>query len=66
MALVFNCPRCGAQNFVSPQRLKHREREMVCWVCRTPFSWEFLEGIMGSRAQGNKKDQGMERKGGVL
>jgi|GEM_PF-1644670 len=65
MALVFNCPHCGAQNFVSPERLKHREREVVCWVCHHPFSWEFLEGIIGKRAQVNEKDQRMGRKGGV-
>jgi predicted Zn finger-like uncharacterized protein len=59
MAMVFNCPHCGAQNFVSQERLKRREKTVACWVCSRPFSWKFLERT-GKRAA-KSRETGDER-----
>ncbi len=45
MALVFDCPHCGGQNFVAPERLNHRERPVVCWICNKEIPWSFLEEL---------------------
>ncbi len=56
MALVFDCPHCGAQNFVSQERLRHRERTVTCWVCGRPLPWEFLERIGEKDAKAREAD----------
>ncbi len=60
MALVFYCPNCGAQNLVSEERLQHRERKVRCWVCKEPFDWTFIDGLVES--QGHRTDL-REKKG---
>ncbi len=57
MTLIFNCPHCGGQNFVASQRLNHRERSVVCWICNRTFSWTFLEELTNGRRRAEKVEK---------
>ncbi len=57
MALVFYCPHCGGQNFVAPERLKHREKAVVCWICNEEIPWDFLERLE-DRSRDEKEEKG--------
>jgi len=60
MALVFDCPHCGGQNFVASERLGHRERPMVCWVCNREIPWEFLESLVQDQRTQKEKEENTE------
>ncbi len=30
---------------MSPERLNHREKPVVCWICNMTISWTFLESL---------------------
>ncbi|WP_158508767.1 hypothetical protein [Thermosulfidibacter takaii] len=48
--VVFNCPKCGKQNLVAPERLKlAKEKPIKCWVCGTEFAYEQLMELIKSR-----------------
>jgi len=41
--LVFLCPYCKAQNFVSLERLKIKDSPLKCWVCSRDIPREVVE-----------------------
>ncbi len=62
MALVFHCPHCGGQNFVAPERLGHRERPVMCWICGREIPWDFLESL--ASGQGTREGKEGDKRGG--
>ena len=50
--IVVNCPKCGKQNLIAPERMKiAKENPVKCWVCDYKFTYEELLKIIKGGAR---------------